>query len=81
MTSRCVEGISPDRGNPQCFRTGGHRKVVISTKKHKKRTTRKERKQKLKFNPKRVTVWAGMVSGVLLAVKLLVEIIKLIYPN
>lgn len=48
---------------------------------HKKRTTRQERKQKRTLDPKRVTTWAGAVSAVLLAVKLLVEIIKLIYPN
>lgn len=55
--------------------------MVISTKKHKKRTTLEPQRQRRRFNPKRVTVWAGMVSAVLLAVKLLVEIIKLIYPN
>lgn len=48
---------------------------------HKKRTTRKERKPRRKLNPKRVTIWAGMVSAVLLVVKLLVEISQLIHPN
>lgn len=81
MTSGCVEGISQKREAPGVGRTRGHRKVVISTPKHRKRTTQERRPQNRKLDPKRVTVWAGAVSAVLLAVKLLVEIIKLIFPT
>lgn len=49
MTSGCVQGISPDGGNPQCFRTGGHRKAVILYMKRKKRTTQQERRSKARL--------------------------------
>lgn len=77
MTSRCVEGISRQREAPSVSSTGGHRKVVISTKTHKKRTTR----QKRKLDPKKVLTWIGVLTGVLSAVKLLVEIIQLIFSH
>ncbi|GMA17254.1 hypothetical protein GCM10025871_35850 [Deinococcus metallilatus] len=48
-----------------------------SPRMHKKRTTKRKRRQPL--TPKRVAAWAGAVSAVLFAVKLLVEIIKLIF--
>ena len=80
MTSRNVEGISQKREAPGVSRTRGHRKVVISTS-HKKRNTRKERRQKPKLDPKRWMAWLGVISGVLTALKLPHEIIKLIIPH
>ena len=79
MTSRNVEDSSPARRNPQ-QQLGATKRRCISTA-HKKRITRQEPKQKRKLDPKRVTTFAGMVSAVLLVVKLLVEIIKLIFSN
>ena len=51
--------------------------MVISTNKHKKRTTRRKRK----LDPKKVLTWIGILMGALSAVKLLVEIIQLIFSN
>ncbi|GAA5502076.1 hypothetical protein Dxin01_01815 [Deinococcus xinjiangensis] len=79
MTSRNVEDSSPARRNPQ-QQLGATKRRCISTA-HKKRITRQEPKQKRKLDPKRVTTFAGMVSAVLLVVKLLVEIIKLIFSH
>lgn len=54
----------------------GHRKVVILRMQRKRTTPRKKRQP---LNPKRVTAWAGAVLSLLAVVKLLVEIIKLIF--
>lgn len=55
--------------------------MVISTSKHKKRTTQQKLRQLPKLNLKRVKALATTVSAVLLALKLLVEIVKLIFSS
>jgi hypothetical protein len=83
--NRVVGSTSSERGNPLDAVTssapGGHQKVV-NLYMHKKFTMQRMKRQKprkrLTWNAAQVTRLARAVTAVLLAVKLTVEIIKLI---